>query len=150
MTPREMWSAYQVSLGNADDLPMPLAEYFCDNQKDADICAELVHRGIKRATTGALAQYQMENLRPPEPGDMLIVTNWAGDAQCIIELTKVDIIAFREVTEAYAEAEGEGDKSLAYWQETHKNFFTRQFEGTVYAFSDDLPLVCEEFRVVFK
>jgi uncharacterized protein YhfF len=42
-----------------------------------------------------------------------------------------------------AAKEGEGDKSLAFWQQGHRAFFSR--EGS---FSPDMWLVFEEFELV--
>jgi uncharacterized protein YhfF len=47
------------------------------------------------------------------------------------------------VDQAFAAAEGEGDGSLAHWREAHRCFF--EAEG---AFSEDMELWCERFRVV--
>ena len=54
---------------------------------------------------------------------------------------------FDEVPEQFAYDEGEGDRSLAYWREAHRNYFSRQrFKDR--AFDEQMPLVCEQFRVV--
>jgi uncharacterized protein YhfF len=149
MTPQEMWSSYLDSIGSAD-LLLPSAEYFCDNQKDADNCADLVLQGAKYATSAALAQFEMESIPLPKAGNLLIVTNWAGAAKCIIETTQVTTRRFKDVSEMFAAAEAEGDSSLRHWRDAHTTFFKRQFKGTGYEFTEDMQVVCEEFRVIFK
>jgi uncharacterized protein YhfF len=54
------------------------------------------------------------------------------------------------VDEEFARAEGEGDLSLAYWRRTHKHFFSRSLPAIDREFSEDMPLVCERFRVIYK
>lgn len=45
----------------------------------------LVLAGTKRATAGSLWSYEMEGRRLPAPGDLGIVTDWAGVPHCVIE-----------------------------------------------------------------
>ena len=111
---------------------------------------ELVIEGKKRATGASLWSVEDEGKRPPIPGDLSIVTNWAGEPMCIIETTDVDIVAFRDVTDDFAAAEGEGDGSLEYWRECHRDYFTRECDKSGREFSEDMLVVCERFRVVDK
>lgn len=46
--------------------------------------------------------------------------------------------------------EGEGDKSLKYWQRVHINFFTRELKEFEMEFSQDMLVVFEELEVVYK
>ncbi|MGR4868778.1 ASCH domain-containing protein [Variovorax sp. LARHSF232] len=73
----------------------------------------------KRATATSL--WSLERL--PAPGDLSIVTNWSGAPLCIIETLAVDVVPFNEVGAEFAATEGEGDGSLAYWQEAHRPYF---------------------------
>ncbi|XOV78795.1 MAG: ASCH domain-containing protein [Aestuariibacter sp.] len=124
--------------------------HFCDNEIDANECATLVLNNSKMATSPSLWWYQSNDEPLPKVGDLNIVTNWDGEALCIIETTKVSIIPFNEITEEYAQLEGEGDKSLAHWKRVHWEYYHRELAGTSYTPSDDMPVVCEIFKVVFK
>lgn len=128
---------------------MPTPEYFDDNERGATILADLVLQGIKRATCSALWTYERTGEAIPKAGELWLVTNWAGDAQCILETTNVDIIPFNEVSQEFAYAEGEGDRTLRHWREVHERFFRRQFEGTADEFTEIMPLVCQRFEVVY-
>ncbi|WP_032470732.1 ASCH domain-containing protein, partial [Vibrio mimicus] len=44
---------------------------------------------------------------------------------------------------------GEGDKSLAWWQEAHRNFFSRECHELGIEFREDMLLVLEHFKVVY-
>ena len=68
----------------------------------------------------------------------------------MIEVMNIEVVRFNEVTPAFAELEGEGDKSLAYWKEVHWAFYSRELADTKYSPSEDMPIVCEEFRVVYS
>ncbi|MCW8833872.1 MAG: ASCH domain-containing protein [Colwellia sp.] len=124
--------------------------HFCDNEIDANECATLVLNNIKMATSPSLWWYQVNEEPLPKVGDLNIVTNWNGEAQCIIETTSISIVPFNEITEEYAELEGEGDKSLAYWKQVHWQYYHRELENTPFTPSEDMPIVCERFKLVFK
>ena len=47
------------------------------------------------------------------------------------------------VDTAFAYEEGEGDRSLQYWRDAHRNYFGRQGK-----FREDMMLMCERFRLV--
>ena len=56
-----------------------------------------------------------------------------------------------DITEEYARCEGEGDKSLAYWKEAHRQVFERECrEDCGIGLTEDMICVCEEFDVVYK
>lgn len=61
----------------------------------------------------------------------------------------MEVVRFDEVSEEFAAAEGEGDRSLAFWREAHWAAFSREFEGMQRSPQPDMPVVCERFEVVF-
>jgi uncharacterized protein YhfF len=146
----ELWAAF---LAARPDIAGPgdtyAAWYFCDNQADADELAGLVVAGRKRATAGALRSYEAEDEPLPRIGDFDVITDWRGAARCVIRTTSVEIVAFDKVSAEFAEAEGEGDGSLAFWREAHRAAFSREFEGTGHSLEPDTPVVCQRFEVVF-
>lgn len=145
---KQMWIAYHSSLGLAAP-DEPIADLFCDNEKDANELADLVNKGIKKATAGALWAYEKTGSKIPKPGEIFVVTDWAGNAVCIVKTIKVSIIPFNEITEEHAYIEGEGDRSLAYWRRVHILFYNNQFEKIGLTFNESMPIVFEEFERVF-
>lgn len=144
------WNAFAHSLAT-DPAPRFLeAFHFDDNERSANELAGLVMAGHKRATTALLWAHEHEQKRLPRPGDLSIVTDFAGNAMCIIETTRVDIVSFDQVSEAYAAIEGEGDGSLAYWRRAHEAFFGRECKRLGRAPDPRMPVVCERFQVVFR
>jgi uncharacterized protein YhfF len=126
------------------------AWYFCDNEKDANECAELVLAGIKRATATSIYAFELNQEPLPRLGDLNIITDWNGKPQCIIKTTQIDIIPFSNVSAEFAAIEGEGDKSLAYWRNVHWAYYNRELQSTQYQASEDMLIVCEQFEVVYK
>ena len=74
-----------------------------------------------------------------------------GLPHCITRITKIEITKFRDISEEYAFIEGEGDKSLAYWRDAHREVFNRECrEDFQMDFSEDMECVCEYFEVVYQ
>lgn len=142
-----MWTTYAAAHRLRG--PRPDAWHFCDNETDADLCVALALTGKKRATASSLWWYEANAKTPPRPDDLHIVTNWAGDAKCIIRTTDVRIVAFHDVDAEHAAAEGEGDGSLAQWRRLHWSYYHRELLGTGRVPSLDMPVVCEYFELVW-
>ncbi|MGK0545069.1 ASCH domain-containing protein [Halomonas cupida] len=125
------------------------AGYYCDNQQEANLCASLILAGKKRATSSLYEGYVRAGLSLPKKGDLHVVTDWQGCPVCVVEVTSVNRCRFIDVTEAFAEQEGEGDGSLAWWREAHWDFFTRECYSLGVQPSEEIALVLECFEVVY-
>jgi uncharacterized protein YhfF len=146
---RNMWGDYLDKHLEDAFHEAPQVIHFCDNQQDADLCADLVKNGIKKATTDSLLGLQYRNEPLPRIGDFKVVTNWKGEAQCIIKLTSVKLKPYFSIDAAYAHLEGEGDKSLDYWKKVHWDYFTRELEPFGRVPRESMILVCQEFERIF-
>ena len=151
-TVKEMWKKYLSTIGENINVTGKTYEswYFCNNEKDANELAGLVKKGIKKATASLHCLYEIENELIPEVGDYAVITNWKGVAQSIIQITSINTIPFKEVTEEFAAKEGEGDKTLSFWRKVHRKFFTLELKEHNKKFYEDMPVICEEFEVVYK
>jgi len=145
---RTMWEDYHRSIGKIPP-KKPVTEYFCDSRKDADELAELVDRGIKKATASSLWTLEKTDAPVRKIGDVFLITNWSGEAVCIVRITKVTIKPYSEITEAKARREGEGDKSLAYWRRMHQGYFERDLARFGLEFDESMPVVFEDFEKVY-
>ena len=144
MTPKEMWMAYKkINPEIGDEID---AWAF---GVSADDLANLVVRSEKTATASAYELYKLENEPLPQAGTFDIILDSQDRAVCIIEITKVSVLPFNQVSSEHAFKEGEGDKSLAYWQQVHQEFFTKCLEGAGLEFSSETGVVLEEFRKVY-
>ena len=145
------WQAYLDSLPRPVAPPSPAYEVwsFGHTAEQADELGDLARKGIKTATTGLLWEYEAEDENLPQPDDLSLITNAAGDPLCIIETSAVEVKPFNEVDELFAYAEGEGDRSLAYWRQVHWSVFSMVCLALGREASETMPVVCEHFRVVF-
>jgi uncharacterized protein YhfF len=118
-------------------------------EKWANELLRLVLIGQKKATASSLYAFEKENLKLPEAGDYSIVTNWDGEPKCVIETTKVTILPFKAMTFDLARLEGE-DEHLDSWITGHRRFFTEEAKELGYEFTEEMPVVFEEFEVVYE
>ncbi|MEF1311253.1 ASCH domain-containing protein [Vibrio mytili] len=126
------------------------ADYFCADEYNANVCADLIVRGEKRASCSMAYWYSNKGEVMPEVGHLQVVTDWDGNPRCIIEITSVSQCKFREVTAEFAAEEGEGDKSLKWWREAHWQFFSQECEELDIEPTEDMLLVLEHFKVVYQ
>lgn len=145
-----MWREFLArQLPASDEAPALSHWHFCDNERDADECARLVVSGEKRATAPSLWSFQSQGEPLPRVGDLHVVTNWAGEAQCIIRTTGVEVLPLDRITEEHARAEGEGDGSLAWWRDAHWSYYQRELAGSGHGPQPDMPIVFQRFECVF-
>lgn len=152
MTPEvaAFWQAYVDAVGGVDETRFYEAFYFGDSMELADSLAALVLKGIKRATTTSVWSIEADGERLPTPGNLSVVTSWSGKPLCIVETVSVEVVPLNEVTAEFAATEGEGDGSLRYWQEAHRNYFKRECDDAGRQFTENMLVACEEFRVVYQ
>ncbi len=124
------------------------AFYFGDAPPMAAKLAHLVVKGQKRGTTGWLDAAKIDGTAVPEVGSISIVTDGFGYPACAIRTASIERLRFRDVTEAHAFDEGEGDRTLADWREGHARFFRREGTALGLTFSEDAELFFERFEVL--
>ena len=148
----KMWERYLDSIG--EDISSTSKKYtswyFANTEKDANELAELVLKGQKKATASSLLIYEDEGEPIPRAGELSIITDWYGNAKCIIQVKKVSIVPFKDVDKEFAKTEGEGDCSLEYWRSVHQRYFEEECKSIGKTFTEDMPVVCEVFEVVYQ
>jgi uncharacterized protein YhfF len=97
----------------------------------------LVVQGRKRATAGLLEEYRTEGEPIEHPGEILVVVNSAGEAVGRIQVSRVEVGRFADVSDELALAEGEGDLTGEMFRESHRAFWTSVGE----TITDDTEIV---------
>nr|WP_303966395.1 ASCH domain-containing protein [Sporosarcina ureae] len=123
---------------------------FGNSKQMADELAELVVEGTKTATSSNYTLYELEDEPLPMVGLHNIILDGNGIAVAIVENISVNVLPFNKVPEEHAYLEGEGDRSLRYWQGVHEEFFKEELKEVHLDFHHDMPVVCETFKLVFK
>jgi uncharacterized protein YhfF len=147
----KFWQAYLNSL--LPGLPHPPTPddiwYFGDNPTLADELLELVLAGVKTATCGMLQEFEHLSETVPITDQISLVTHFNGEPGCVVQTVSVQVLPFNQVTADFAAAEGEGDRSYEYWWAAHNRYFSRRCQILGLPFSENMPVVCERFRVIY-
>lgn len=144
MTHQELWAAYKAVNPEAGDGYEAWAY-----GADPDTLAELTRTGVKTATASAGVWYEIGEEPMPRAGEYSVVLNSREEAVCVIRTARVYTVPFDQVGVEQAWREGEGDRSLAYWRKVHEDFFRAELAEAGLEFSPAMPVVCEEFEVVW-
>ena len=142
----EMWKAFCDS----ENIDVTVAYDAWPFGDSPDILAQLVVHGEKTATASAYPLYEADKEPLPEVGSYSVVLDSKEEAVCVIQCTKVYVVPFNEVSENQAYKEGEEDKSLQYWRKVHSDLFKVWMDEAGLKFDDTMPVVCEEFKGVYK
>ena len=144
----EMWRAFCLEEGID-----PETEYddwaFGSTDREADELAALVLEGKKTATASWYDSYVFYKEELPKAGDFSVILDGREEAVCIIRNYSVTVEHFCEVTRWHAYLEGEGDRSLRYWQNVHEDFFREEAAAIGEKFDDYNKVVLEKFSVVY-
>lgn len=154
LTPEEQQAAFWQAFLDIFPPHAPRPEtyetwYFGDRRALANELGVLVLQGVKTATCGALWEYEQEGERLPRAGEFSLVTDFDGHPLCIIQTISVEVKPFNQVNARFAYEEGEDDRTLESWRAAHQRFFTRSLEKYGLEPGDNMPLVCERFRLVY-
>lgn len=151
-TVENYWEGFLASL--PPDSPYRTKTYIAEGWGDspamADELGALIAQGTKTATCSALWEWEAEGNPIPQPGLITVVLDGHEEPLCIVETVDVSVRKYNEVDADFAREEGEGDLSLNYWREAHRKFFSRVLPKFGKEFSEQMPLVCERFRVIYK
>ncbi len=105
---------------------------------------QLILDGHKRATAGLLIEYVRENEELEVEGELLALVDDETNRIATVVVNEVETVPFIEVPWHFAQAEGEGDKSLDEWRAGHQRFWTSEGDTV----EDETPVVLIWFEVV--
>lgn len=140
------WSETSHRLG-LTNIATPGAWAFGGTADQADELLGLVLSGVKTATSSSFEAYAAEDEPMPTEGDLAIVCGGDGRPRALRRITDVTVTGFDDVPEHHAFAEGEGDRTLAYWRRVHEDFFRRQLPAGR-PLTGTMPVVLERFELL--
>jgi uncharacterized protein YhfF len=158
LVPLRAWAAKQATawrvyvdtmLGGWEPPTTELDVFYFGNEPH--LASQLAHhviKGTKRATVSWIAVAEHDGWSLPRAGMVSIVTDGFGVPLCAIETTRVDRGRFGDAGPEIAEAEGEGDGSLADWRAAHRSYYETESARIGIAFTDDADILYEHFRVL--
>ena len=148
---QKLWQDYLATLPESEraSQSFPQVWAFGAGAEMADDLGGLVVQGIKTATCSLYWEYEAGLEVLPEVGGLSIILDGRGEPMCLIETTSLEIKPFNTVEAQFAFDEGEGDRSLDHWRTVHWRFFGRTCAEISRDLSEDMPVVCERFKVLF-
>jgi uncharacterized protein YhfF len=123
-----------------------LAMRIGDTPASGDAGAELILRGIKTATSSPFSDYP--DGRIPFAGALSVLLDGRDRPVGIVETTGVDIVRFRDVTAAMAQAYGEGERTLGWWRREIGGWYRDKAVREARTFSDDDEIIWEWIAVL--
>lgn len=146
----EIWNNFTKSNPQFKKDELPDSDFFHNNENDANRLAELIVNGKKKASSGLYIWYKETNADLPKIGTKLIVTDFDGKAQAIIETKKVDTIPFNKISIDYAELDmGTDIEPLEKWKKAHWEFFANAIEQSGQIPTEEMLIVCEWFETIW-
>lgn len=146
-TPTVFWAARR---SENEDLPEELPDVwaFGATPAHADGLLELVLSGLKTGTASSLWDYEASGDPLPAVGDYSVILDGAGVPRAVLQTTDLRVVPFDEVDAEHAAAEGEGDRTLAYWRAAHERYWREHSENDR-GFAPDMPVLCERFVLLY-
>nr|WP_201470566.1 ASCH domain-containing protein [Microbacterium hydrocarbonoxydans] len=142
----EYWARVRADVASLPEA-VPGAWAFGATPVHADALLALVLEGVKTGTASSLWDYEATGDPQPYLGEFSIILDGSGAPRAVIETTDLRTVPFDQVTAEHAHAEGEGDRTLDYWRESHERYW-RSYSENPRGFAPDMPVICERFRVI--
>lgn len=124
----------------------------CRMGSDPDMADELlvlILEGPKRATTCLLRDVETGGEQMGRVGGHVVVLDGTDRPRAIWRTRTVEVKPLREVDDAFAWDEGEGDRTREDWLATHRRYFAARAAREGFAFDDSMPAVFERFTLVW-
>jgi uncharacterized protein YhfF len=119
---------------------------FGGSLSEIDTLANKVLTGEKIATSSLFDLYLLGKKKQSKVGDIFSILNSVDKEVAIVEIQKIQIAKFRDITEKFAKEEGDG--SLTNWLLIHKSYYSGQLSEIGKELNEETLLVCEWFKVV--
>jgi uncharacterized protein YhfF len=142
-----MWGDFCAATG-ATGQPVDVFP-FGTTADQADGLGELVLHGPKRATAGLVADFEADGIPLPQVGDHNVFVLGDGRPGGVLRTTDIRIGPLSSVDAQFAWDEGEGDRSLEYWLEVHRDYCRIRCAALDIPYSEDVAVAFERFELVW-
>lgn len=148
---RQLWNEYLDVAPDREGARERFYEACCFGRtpENASKTAGLIMRGEKTATASLLSEFELTGKPLPDVGALTIVVDGQDRAVGIIETVEVRIAPFCDVDARFVDEYGEGDRSLHFWRTMMWGYYAEECERLGVVPSEEMPLVCERFKVVY-
>lgn len=144
---RNMWDKFVEAHDRPTFVETPKVTQFYDNEKDADLHAEMVVNHSKRATSYPLLGLQCRKEALPKVGSFLIIVDGRGHARCVARITSMVLKPFFSIMDDYMRQEG--FNNMEEWRAVHWDYFKRELAPYGRTPKDSMIVVCVTFDKVY-
>lgn len=143
------WDRYLAGL-SADERPQaPFVEAaYAGGVKSTDFLIDLYLKGRKNAGSSLAQDFLSAGEPLPKPGNFWIVLDSKNEPRLLLRTVATETHRFKDVPESVAQAEGEGDRSLAHWRNVHRRVFREDTERLGISDVDEADVITEHFEVL--
>ncbi len=142
------WNSFLIKFRYPDSVPCKRIFTFSLEQKESIRLLRLVASRKKDLAISPFSSYSdLDEI--PKAGDLSIVTDSTGYPHFVIETVSAEIVPFSAVDFEHAKRVDD-ITSLLKWQLEHINRFKETGKHSGFDFSSDSPVICEEFRLVYR
>ena len=113
-----------------------------------DELTEMVIAGKKTTTTSIYTSYEARSEPLPHIGKCSIILDSKDKPVAIIEVVDVKVMPMNEVPMEHRANEGDCGQNGELWWDVHEEYFTSILKERGEAFSEDMLVVCEEFKLI--
>lgn len=145
---RNLWGDYLDTHLQYAFAAEPRVRHVGDNQKDADEALKMVLKDKKKALSHSLLNLQLNKEPLPRIGDFTVLTDWEGNARCILRTVAVRLKPYFSIRESFAKLDGA--RSLDDWKTHNWALYERQLSPFGRVPRESMIVVCEVFDKVFE
>lgn len=150
MTPFEFWNEYLKKTGQKVENAVYNGELcFEDSSWAGQSQLSLVLVGKKTAIFTPFPSFDINRESVPCGGEVYIVEDTAEEPCAVIRVKDVKLIPFNQIDWDLARQDGENE-NLEDWQDKERDFFEDEADICGFDFTEDMPVVCEIFELVYK
>ncbi|MEK7654385.1 MAG: ASCH domain-containing protein [Patescibacteria group bacterium] len=147
---KAFWEEYINELPEEERPQIPFVESsFAGTRETTDKLIALYIEGKKTAGSSIAEGYKAAGEPLPKAGNYWIVLDSEERPRLILETLETAINKFKDVPLEIAQAEGEGDSSLAYWKKVHSKLWIPNLD--IYGLDnlDEATVITEFFEIVY-
>lgn len=130
------------------DTPHTVEQLGC-YPEESDEEVQLILEGMKNTACGVLWAWDLDQTPFPEVGQITVVLDGRSQPRCIIQATNITILPFNEMEQHYLECGLSDAQTVAQFCAVYWRYFTRSLEEIGRRPSPNMPVVCEEFELLY-
>jgi uncharacterized protein YhfF len=117
------------------------------DDESTDQVIELIREGDKTGTF--TLPWIVERTGQPEPavGDAIVLVDFAGRPQLLVQLTAITQVDFGEVSAEHTAIDGHPVRALEVWKPLHTSYWNAMLAPHGLVVTEDMPVLVEAFEL---